>query len=323
MTGVQTCALPILQTPTVPQPPPEVPKVTAKAPVPKPSGRVGKPLQVKIVQQSLTLGEERFYQAVWHSKETEGVYREAVRSRTFSLGYDKLARMVRLDEKSVRQLIPKLVAKQVLEVLASEDCAIRKGRTYRIFSYEEILDRQRAAGLQYVVKRGRAVEFVPGPLQTPTVGVTPTGTVGETPTDIVGVTPTVTVGVTPTPLVTSRDNSSSQTSTRQLKPVFEALQDYGPADIDAARRILNSSRTHTPDATVEEVVHFIHEKGRLTQHGRIGNPVAFLIVYVPKCFQGEAIISHRERQSARQREDRKSTRLNSSHIPLSRMPSSA
>ena len=166
-----------------------------------------------------------------------------------------------------------------------------------------MLFRSRAAGLQYVVKRGRAVEFVPGPLQTPTVGVTPTGTVGETPTDIVGVTPTVTVGVTPTPLVTSRDNSSSQTSTRQLKPVFEALQDYGPADIDAARRILNSSRTHTPDATVEEVVHFIHEKGRLTQHGRIGNPVAFLIVYVPKCFQGEAIISHRERQSARQREE--------------------
>ena len=109
--------------------------------------------RVYIAQHSMTLGEERFYQAVWHAREADGVTKEGPSSKIFSMGYDRLARLVRLDEKSVRLLIPKLVHKQIMEVLAGEVSATRLGRTYRIFSYEEILDRQKAANLRYVVKK--------------------------------------------------------------------------------------------------------------------------------------------------------------------------
>jgi len=78
----------------------------------------------------------------------------------FTLGYDRIARVVRLNEKSVRLLLPKLISKQVLEILAAEHSASRTGRTYRIFSPDAILRRQQAANLRHIVKNGRAVEFV-------------------------------------------------------------------------------------------------------------------------------------------------------------------
>jgi len=162
-------------------------------------------IRVNIAQQSMTLGEERFYQVLWHAKDTDGVLHESPQSKTFSMGYDRLARLVRLDEKSIRQLIPRLAEKKILEVVAGENCSARVGKTYRIFSYEAILDRQRRTDMQFVVKRGRAVEFVwplgsavspiravdthspPPHGHTPTVGVSPT--VGDSPTESVGDTP--------------------------------------------------------------------------------------------------------------------------------------
>lgn len=272
--------------------------------------------RVHIAQHSMTLGEERFYQAVWHAKETDGVYRDGVRAKRFSMGYDRLARLVRLDEKSVRQLIPKLIQKKILELLAAEDSASRQGRTYRIFSYEEILERQRSADLQYVVKRGRAVEFVTM-AYSPTVGVSPTHTitptvpvstphgnppsVGSPPTLSVGLQPAESVGVTPTPLVRVSDIFLSQASSS----VAEALRQYAAPDDDAIRAIISRCVQVAHDATVAEIVHFIHEKGRAVRGGRITNPLAYLIIYVPKCFQGESFRQHRQhQQSAKEREAR-------------------
>jgi len=114
-------------------------------------------IAVQHARQSLTLGEDRFHEMAWNAAGPE----EPGGGRILSMGYDRLARLVGLDEKSVRQLIPRLAAKQVLEIVAPENCATRQGKTYRIFSFDQILERQRRAGLTHIVKRGRAVEFLP------------------------------------------------------------------------------------------------------------------------------------------------------------------
>jgi hypothetical protein len=251
-----------------------------------------KVLRVQIAQHCMTLGEERFYQSVWHAREADGVRRDGPRSKVFSMGYDRLAKLVRLDEKSVRQLIPKLVAKRVLEVLANEDSSARIGRTYRIFNYDEILERQQAENMLFVIKRGRAVEFV-WPVgekpriythQVPTVGVTPTvgisSSVGyEEPAELAW--------------VKASGNEEAETS-----PVQQALSQYAAADGEAARMIAAGARRNAPDATTEEIVHFIHEKGRLARAGKMANPLAYLLVYVPKCFAGDSF--RRFRQELRQ-----------------------
>jgi hypothetical protein len=132
----------------------------------------GKRVQrVKIVGHSMSLGEERIYQTLWQASERDGIVPDGERSKRFSLGYDRIARLVRLNEKSVRLLLPKLIRKKILEVVAAESSADRLGRTYRIFDAETILERQQAARLTDVVKNGRAVEFVWA--ETPTVGASP------------------------------------------------------------------------------------------------------------------------------------------------------
>jgi len=75
--------------------------------------------------------------------------------------------------------------------------------------------------------------------------------------------------------------------------VFEALAKYATPDDDAIRTIVANSRKVAPDATIEEIVHFIHEKGQTLKSGKIGNPLVYLIVYVPKCLQPGALGAYR------------------------------
>ncbi|MDQ2944480.1 MAG: hypothetical protein M3Y27_00790, partial [Acidobacteriota bacterium] len=196
--------------------------------------------RIAIAQQSMALGEERVYQALWHAKESDGIFFQDRRTKTFSLGYDRLARLVRLNEKSVRMLLPKLIVKKILEVVASENSATRTGRKYRVFSYEEILDRQRAANLLYIVKNGRAVEFVQAQSANdhpPTVQLSPEvvkPSVGVTPTEAVGGTPPETVGVTTTPLDNYLVKEESQTPSSSSS-IYRAFAEYGSPDDDAVR----------------------------------------------------------------------------------------
>ena len=257
-----------------------------------------KVLRVQIAQHCMTLGEERFYQSVWHAREADGVRRDGPRSKVFSMGYDRLAKLVRLDEKSVRQLIPKLVAKRVLEVLANEDSSARIGRTYRIFNYDEILERQRAENMLFVIKKGRAVEFVWPLGETPGVRASQMSTVGVSTT--VGEKTTVDVQEqAELAWVRPAGGGDAETS-----PLQQALSQYATADGEATRMIAAGARRNAPDATTEEIVHFIHEKGRLARAGKIANPLAYLLVYVPKCFAGESFRRFRhELRQARMMEE--------------------
>jgi len=277
--------------------------------------------RIAIAQQSMALGEERVYQALWHAKESDGVFFQDRRTKIFSLGYDRLARLVRLNEKSVRMLLPKLISKKILEVVASENSATRTGRKYRVFSYEEILDRQRAANLLHIVKNGRAVEFVQAQsanyhlptvqlspeIVRPSVGVAPTEAVGGTPPDTVGEPSEETVGVTTTPLDITSVKEESQTPSSSS--IHRALTEYGSPDDDAVRHLIGQCKKNAPDADPSEIVHFIHDKGQVIRKGKIFNPVAFLLVYVPKCFLGNGLHEFRqqrrkalEAEQARQRD---------------------
>lgn len=251
--------------------------------------------RVTIAQHSMGLGEERVYQTLWHARESDGVRPETKRSKTFSLGYDRIARLVRLNEKSVRLLLPKLIRKKILEVLAPEESASRTGRTYRIFSYEEILERQRSDNLLFVVKNGRAVEFV-RPTIYPAVidaipGVTPT--VGPT-----GVVSRQTDPTAPRPFSPSTHLSLAQKPNGEsVTVVREALARYGSVDDDAVQKIIAECRKNAADASCEEIAHFIHDKGQVVRSGKIHNPIAFLLVYVPKCFLAEGLHAFRQEQS--------------------------
>lgn len=93
--------------------------------------------------------------------------------------------------------------------------------------------------------------------------------------------------------------------------VFEAMRKYSPAvDGEAVERLIGACRQMAPDATANEICHFIHEKGEVVcaaRRERVGdfstvssvrNPLGFLIIAVPKCFKGPALAAWRATATA-------------------------
>jgi hypothetical protein len=278
--------------------------------------------RVVLAQQSMSLGEERVYQTLWHAKPADGVTQITRRMKSFSMGYDRLARLTRLNEKSIRDLMPKLIDKKILEIVMKEDSWTRTGRTYHIYSYEEILERQRAADLCYIVKNGRAVEFVL-PARDESEGVSPTVTVGERPTvrvppavpathtETVGPPDAISVGDPPTPLDNTRQRTSqhvpSSSDIQQLaQPIRGILPNF---DDDALRQLWQRCQQAAPDCTVDDIVYSFNVKARqlLRRPQRITNPVGLMIWSVPKALEGTNGLHLRRRQEleeVREREQR-------------------
>jgi hypothetical protein len=272
----------------------------------------------------MSLGEERVYQTLWHARETDGIFIESKKSKTFSLGYDRIAHLVRLNEKSVRVLLPKLIIKKILEVVAAENSASRIGRTYRIFNYEEILERQRAANLTNVVKNGRAVEFV-----------WPEGaTVGGTPTDPWSPSLRSTSGSRQQPVRGGRavieGNTPAVVAARaaqdQSNRIYETPSAIGrltgrsayPPDLAAKVRAIVSSFDddalrllwakciqHAPDCTSDEIEYCLQLKAKqlLVRGKTVTNPVGLMLWAVPKCFEGPAALHLAYREQKRAEEE--------------------
>jgi hypothetical protein len=270
--------------------------------------------RVVLAQQSMSLGEERVYQTLWHAKPAEGVVQINRRVKSFSMGYDRLARLTRLNEKSIRDLMPKLIDKKILKIVMKEDSWTRTGRTYHIYSYEEILERQRAANLCYVIKNGRAIEFVL-PASQVTAGVSPTArvppAVPATHTETVGFSDAISVGDPPTPLDIVRHNSSQAiSSSADIELLGQAIRTILPTfDDDALRQLWQRCQRTDPDCTVDDVVYCFNVKAHqlLGRPQRIANPVGLMIWSVPKALEGTNglhLRHRREIKEAKEREDR-------------------
>jgi hypothetical protein len=277
------------ETPTAPQTPTVLENPTVG--VSKTFGRE-RIFRATTVQHGHSSGEQNLFQTMWSSPDARI---ESPDSRLLTAGYDALARMANLNEKSVRHAIRALLAKLAIEVAAAEKCDQRLGRTYRIFSYRKVLDRREAAGLIWV-RKTRGVEFIAQPAISPTVGLspqTPTVSVVQAPTETVVETPTPTVVETPTPISTSISTSFHAPSSS----IIEALRSYAPAsDDDVAIQLARECRLRAPDASDQEIVHFIRLKA---QTPGIRLPLGFLLKAVPRCFEGESFRQFRREEDRR------------------------
>ena len=176
---------------------------------------------------------------------------------------------------------------------------LRTARTYCVFGYRDILERRKAAGLEWVV-RGRGVEFVHADTGHPLFrdedliigrvtpgdaiasGESPGLTAGEAPDATASDPPAITAG----PVGRDTGKASEETSS-SVAAVLRVLSRFGVADDDVAAKLISACRAHAVDCTPEEIVHFIERKGSLTKeshNSRIHRPIGFLLTAVPKCF---------------------------------------
>jgi hypothetical protein len=216
---------------------------------------------------------------------------------------------------------------------------------YRVREFTEILQWRKNRGLTHFIQRGHLAAFVDPRIGTPITrfrgqtgttyrgkvimntpdrahaGVLSTPELSTPDTGVVAVnssTPAVpdssTEGVSDlnTPLLREEEltkgTSNLTSSSFALPPpeLVNGLHQLLPVfDNEAATILWNDCRTKAADCTVEEVLHFSEVKAASFRTGKIQNPTGFLLVTVPKCFEGQAFKAFREQERKRRAEQQR------------------
>jgi hypothetical protein len=250
-----------------------------------------------LAQDGHSLGEEAIYQILWRTGKSENM--DPNGSRTNRIGAAEISYKVNMAKKNVRQNISRLFEKLAFEIIENFETMNSRARLYRVFSYKQILERRRAAGMLYVVRNkgvvfcnedGTELHLTPGMVSSPGV---------ET-------------NIRPAPSKKRRKSSASAkpsanpmaefrsdaggTDSRDLQTVVSALNRYWTVDEAAALQLLRDCRHVRADANADEIAFFVREKLEMARSNRnIINPTGLILATVPQLFAGSSFDEFRRR----------------------------
>ena len=281
--------------------------------------------KASLAQDGHSLGEQAVYEVLWREGKADKPRMDTEdpwAARYVSLGYAEVAAKARINKKSAKLNLQRLIEKQAIEVTSEYIKETSSPRTYRVLSYREIVDRRRRAGMVWVV-RNKAVTFVTPegmPLGMDPLGPSTTGmdipsrsNLGFTHTPG-GLVPTAGVahaatapGVeTPTHInrevfldnsLGSKDTTTTTTFFSGFDLVVKAMSEVGYADHTAVVQLVEDCSAIVPDVTAEEICEFVQAKKSIVAgSSTIKNPIGFLLATVPKCFVGKTFLEHREQK---------------------------
>jgi len=236
-----------------------------------------------LAQDGHSSGEEMLYQALWNSKYTRQETRE---TKLVTIGWKAMAKMARMTPRNTKRNCQSLIDKLALEQLSDENSRESIGRTYRVFSYKSILERRRAAGMEWIT-RTRGVEFVSPPADAPPE---PSWTLRRVPAPqrIAERVPEV-----------ERDTGAERDT--GITAVVRTLREYLPTvDDSSVADLVAACRQKAPDATDDELAYFVRLKADLMfRMGTVKSPMGFLKTAAPRCFEGESFRQYRETEARR------------------------
>lgn len=253
-----------------------------------------------LAQDAHSLGEEAIYQVLWRTGKPEST--DPNGSRTVRLGSAEIGFKVNMSKKNVRQNIARLFEKLAIQIIQNFETSISQARTYRVFSYKQILERRRAAGLEYVLRNKGVVFCNPDGVEVVLSPIDVSSPGGET-----SIRPAPSkkrrralpssgrsnIAPYPPPASSSAPETSNDAD---LLVVSEALNRYWTVDSAAAAQLLRSCRRIRQDARAEEIAFFVQEKLELARQSRnITNPTGLILSMVPQSFVGTAFEQFRER----------------------------
>jgi hypothetical protein len=253
------------------------------------------------VQDAHSIGEQALYQSLWNAASPE-----TADTRLIRIGYGGMQSLCGLDKSNCKDNVLALIKKLALEVISGFDIRRNEGNTYRVYSYGAILKRRKAAGLEWVI-RSRGVQFV----EQPPIGRTPIGDydspMGESPIAPEGDSPGGGVGESPigprgkTPIAFRKGIKTEETEPSSSGVIGEVLRQYSAVvDDEGIRRLVASCRALAPNCTEEEIAYFIHARAEQARASRsVRNLMGFLLVTVPRCFEGLAFQKFRAEQAQR------------------------
>ena len=250
------------------------------------------------VQESLSSGENKLYSALWDSPSSNffTVIEKTESKRIIRAGSSAMSRASGLNDKTVRDLLPRLVAKKVVRVLEEADVRTGRGRVFEVLGFHLMRTAQREAGLGFIVKLGQGVEFaVPhcnDPRGSSTRGGHPPPGVRD-PGDPGVIDPGEPGGHRPPPSL--REKEQQKTSLSLLRAKLSAHWPE-PVDDDAARQLLTECRKRAPDATLAEIEAFVERKARKSR----GRSLGHLLTSVANCFEPGVLADLRQLRQGRE-----------------------
>jgi len=283
--------------------------------------------RIERAQDALSLVEEKVYDILWGPR---NLRRDEFRLVHYSL--QRLSTEARVNIKTVRELIPRLIEKGFIVIENEADPRHNTPTLYRVFSYVSILARQRQRNRFFVVKTGKGVfyaqplsaslsagsipmgfdpppaapaptgsDFPPMGSSQPPVGAAPTAPLGPASPTPMGASGTVSIG-------TFTDTGLRQTSTTAYAAIVAAIRNAFNVEPDSSLLDATLSDCHSraiettgSAATDDELLYFTQSKVRvLAAAPNIRNHLAVLRRALPECFSGPAFRVFRE--AARQRE---------------------
>ena len=228
-----------------------------------------------LVQDGHSSVEELLYQVLW--KEAQPNAGNPSGSRTLRMGYAEIAAKARLHKTNVRLNILSLKAKLAIDILDEHNSRDLVPRLYRVFSYKEILERRKIAGLQYVIRQKNVV-FVTAtgePITLP--GLHHATSKTKRAQDAAPVRDSL-------PVSDSHTGNESTASFIDPRLVYDVFVKYAPhVDQAAVFRLISSCQEQMPDVTQAELVDALCIKGeQVVRSGSAQNPTAVLLRAVPE-----------------------------------------
>jgi len=261
----------------------------------------------RLSQDAHSAGEETLYRILWEEGKPSSA--NPLGSRTVRIGYAELANRARMHKVNVRLNLANLTAKLAIEQSGDFSSRDMIAKSYRVLSYKEILERRRAAGLEYVIRQKNVI-FVTAtgvPIALPGLAQ---GKKGKTKPANTAQPVSDTPPVSDThPMSDSLPDSDSLTGSESdsdfqadLACVSKAMNTYWTVDDAATDQLIRACRKVRPDAKAEEIAFFAREKLELTRSNRsIANPVGLILATVPQSFSGYSFDTFRQRHQERKR----------------------
>ena len=273
-------------------------------------------------QDALSLVEEKVYDLLWGPKNQR---KDEFRLVHYSL--QRIAAEARVNIKTVRELIPRLLEKGFIDIEHVADAHRNIPTLYRVWGYTAVLNDQKRRRRLYVAKTGKGVVYVhpvevemasqeprksrknpwvlgqdpeglrPMGLESKPMGVRPMGPMGLDVSKPMG------LAGTPSLLGIYIDNKTVQTTTTStttaaLVGCIQAALTLEPDTtlldgmIEACHR--NAIETTGEPASEEELLYFTSSKARVIARApNIRNHLAVLRKAVPECFLGESFRAYR------------------------------
>jgi hypothetical protein len=206
-----------------------------------------------------------------------------------------------MSKKNVRQNISRLFEKLAIEIIENFETMNSQARLYRVFSYKQILERRRAAGMEYILRNKGVVfcsqdgrELVSSPAYVSSPGyetsIRPAPPKRARKRVVASEPPQQYVEMHP-PADPEEEESSD------LQMVSKALNQYWSVDKDAAVQLIRKCRNVRADARADEIAFFVTEKLYLARTNRsITNPIGLILATVPQSFAGSTFLELRRRR---------------------------